>query len=403
MFLEHHYLKSALITISLLTVVIIAQKIFFHLFKRFFQKYLSQGEHPIAKFFNDDKFFYWITFLPTPIYIYFGIESVPDLTEKAIFHIQKLLLVLLIFIFLRVLSQFLRIIEVIYQKSSKAHSRPIKGYLQTINILAFCVGALYAMAIILNKSPLVLFSGLGAITAILMLIFKDTLLSLVAGIQITTNELIRVGDWIEIPQFNADGSVIEIALHTVKVQNWDKTITVIPAHKFLENSFKNWRGMQESGGRRIKRSLYVDIQSIKFLEESDVEKFKKVKVLKGYLDNKEKEISAHNLSIDECDRAALPNIRKLTNVGTFRSYISYYLKNHPQIHKDLTFIVRQLAPTSEGLPIEIYVFTNDTRWAIYEDVQSNIFDHLLAIMPEFGLRHYQKPTGHDLSQIAFHS
>lgn len=399
MFFEHHYVKSAIITISLFLIVVIAQKIFFHLFKRFFQRYLSQGEHPIAKFFNDDKFFYWVTFLPTPIYIYFGIESVPDLTEKALFHIQKLLLVLLIFVFLRVLSQFLRIVEIIYQSSTKANSKPIKGYLQSIHIVAFLVGVLYALAIILNKSPLVLFSGLGAVTAILMLIFKDTLLSLVAGIQITTNELIRVGDWIEIPQFNADGSVIEIALHTVKVQNWDKTITVIPAHKFLENSFKNWRGMQESGGRRIKRSLFVDIQSIRFLNESDTEKFKKVRVLKGYMDSKEKEILEYNRNVDENERNVLPNIRKLTNVGTFRSYISYYLQNHPQIHKDLTFIVRQLAPTSEGLPIEIYVFTNDTRWAVYEDVQSNIFDHLLAIMPEFGLRHYQKPTGHDLSQI----
>ncbi len=399
MFFENHYINSILISISLLIVVFIAQKLFFHLFKRFFQKYLSRGDHPIAKFFNDEKFFYWITFIPTPLYIYFGIESIPDLSTKATLYIQRLLLVLLIFAFLRVLDQLLRITENIYQSTSKANSKPIKGYLQSINIVAFCVGVLYAMAIILDKSPIVLFSGLGAVTAILMLIFKDTLLSLVAGIQITTNELIRVGDWIEIPQFNADGEVVEIALHTVKVQNWDKTITVIPAHKFLENSFKNWRGMEESGGRRIKRSLYVDIQSIRFLNESDTEKFKKVKVLKGYMNSKEKEILEYNLSVDESERSILPNVRKLTNVGTFRNYISYYLQNHPQIHKDLTFIVRQLAPTPEGLPIEIYVFTNDTRWAVYEDVQSNIFDHLLAIMPEFGLRHYQKPTGHDLSHF----
>lgn len=393
------YVQTFGTILLLIVIVLIAQKLLFMVCKKLIKNFLSNGEHQIAKFFNDDKFIYWTSYAPTPLYLYYGASTIPNVDSSILTITQRILLVILIFIFLRILSQILRISDLIYKNSLMASTRPIKGYLQSISMIAHFMGILSAIAILLNKSPLVFISGLGAITAVLLLVFKDSILSFVAGIQITVNDLIRVGDWIEIPQFNADGAVIEIALHTVKVQNWDKTITVIPAHKFLENSFKNWRGMQESGGRRIKRSIFVDVKSIRFLTDEDINKYKKINLLKDYMSSKEKELTIHNDKFDEDSKNILPNIRKLTNVGTFRNYVSFYLRNHPHIHKDLTFLVRQLAPTSEGLPIEIYVFTNDVRWAYYEEIQANIFDHLLAIMPEFDLRYFQQPSGYDFSQI----
>ena len=385
----------------LIIVVVLAQKLLSMISKRLLSKIISDGGPSAVQYFNNKQFIYWISYALTPLYLYYGVESIPNLDLKITAVTQRILLVILIFIMLRILSSFLKIIDRIYIDLLKHSTKPIKGYLQSLNLIAHLLGVLTAFAILLDKSPWVLLSGLGALTAILLLVFKDSILSLVAGIQITANDLIKVGDWIEMPQFHADGNVIEIALHTVKVQNWDKTITVIPAHQFLENSFKNWRGMQESGGRRIKRSLLIDVKSIRFLDDEDIEKYKKINLLHDYMSSKEKELAISNEKFDENTRSILLNIRQLTNVGTFRNYVSSYLKNNPHIHKDRTFLVRQLAPTPEGLPIEIYVFTNDIRWAYYEEIQSNIFDHLLAIMPEFDLRYFQLPSGHDISQLKF--
>jgi len=229
-----------------------------------------------------------------------------------------------------------------------------------------------------------------------MLVFKDTILSLVASVQLTTNDLIRVGDWIEMPQFGADGDVVDVQLHTIKVQNWDKTITTIPTHRLITDSFKNWRGMSQSGARRIKRALYVDVSSIRFQTQDEVEHFTRFALLKDYVRRKEQELAEYHESL-ETDSDV--NRRRLTNIGTFRAYAYNYLKNHPKIHKEATLIVRQLGPGPEGLPLEIYCFTNTTEWAVYEDIQSDIFDHLLAIVPEFGLRVYQKPAGTDLANL----
>jgi miniconductance mechanosensitive channel len=241
-------------------------------------------------------------------------------------------------------------------------------------------------------------SGLGAMTAVLLLIFKDTILSFIASLQITFNDLFRIGDWLEIPDFGADGDVIDIALHTVQIQNWDKTISVIPTHKLIDGTFKNWRGMQESGGRRIKRSVLIDISSIKFCDEEMIKKYKKYQILRNYVEQKEKEIEQYNQEYN-IDTSELINGRRMTNIGTFRAYVEEYLKRNTNINKDLTFLVRQLAPGHQGLPIEIYVFTNDTRWAFYEKIQADIFDHILAIVPEFDLRIFQAPTGYNLESI----
>ena len=297
------------------------------------------------------------------------------------------------------ISQVTKIINNIYNKQQVSRERPIKGYLQTIEILAYLLGTIFIVASLAEKSPLILLSGLGAATAILLLVFRDSILSLVAGMQLTMNGSIRVGDWIEMPQFNADGEVLEIALHNVKVQNWDKTITMIPAHKFLENSFKNWRGMQESGGRRIKRAIHLDLTSIRFLTEEDVQQFMKVTLLKDYLLQKQIEIADANAGVDGDLVGSGVNFRRLTNVGTFRAYVKEYLKRHPQINQNMTIMVRQMSPEAEGLPLEIYVFTNDTRWIVYEDIQADIFDHLLSALPEFGLRMYQHPAGSDVRSI----
>ena len=241
-------------------------------------------------------------------------------------------------------------------------------------------------------------SGLGALTAVLLLVFKDTILGLVAGVQLSANKMVAVGDWIEMPKYGADGDVIEVALTTVKVQNWDKTVTTIPAYALISDSFKNWRGMQESGGRRIKRSVSIDVQTIVFCDEEMLGRFAKIKYIAEYIQKKKDELARFNQEL-KVDDSSLVNGRRMTNVGTFRAYVVAYLKHHPKIHQEMTFLVRQLAPSENGLPIEVYVFSNDKVWANYEAIQADIFDHILAVVPEFDLRVFQVPTGNDFRRL----
>jgi miniconductance mechanosensitive channel len=259
----------------------------------------------------------------------------------------------------------------------------------------FIITTVLIIAVLIDRSPLILLSGLGAIAAVLMLVFQDTLLSLVASVQISSSDMVRVGDWIEMPQLNADGDVIDIALHTVKVQNWDKTITTLPTRRLITDPFKNWRGMHESGGRRIKRSLYLDQNSICFLSDDEQERLGRFKLLEDYLSRKNQEISNWNSALGEKAKEMV-NTRRITNIGTFRAYVEHYLRSHPGIHQNMTLLVRQLSPTPEGLPLEIYCFTSTTKWAEYESIQSDIFDHLLAILPEFMLQVFQNPSGTDV-------
>lgn len=312
--------------------------------------------------------------------------------------IQRIAFSYIVFIFLLSIDKFLDVINDIYSNFEVSRSKPIKGYLQVIKIVLYIIGIIIIIGVLIDRSPWLLLSGIGAATAVLLLIFQNSLLGLVAGIQLSANNMVRLGDWIEMPKYAADGDVIEISLHTVKIQNWDKTITTIPTHALISESFKNWRGMQESTGRRIKRSVYIDMTSIKFCTAEMLERFKKIRYIKEYLDNKEKEIEAHNKSHD-IDSSNIVNGRHLTNIGTFRAYIERYLHNHPRVHKGMIQMVRQLQPTENGLPIEIYVFTNDTAWVAYEAIQSDIFDHILAVIPEFDLRIYQGPTGYDFRYI----
>ena len=295
-----------------------------------------------------------------------------------------------------VLDALLNGVLTIYRTFDVATRVPIRGFLQVIKVVLFFIVGIFVLSILMNESPKFFLGGLGALTAVLMLVFKDPILGLVGGIQLSTNDMVRIGDWVSLPKFNADGPVIDISLTTVKVQNWDKTITTIPTYSLISDSFKNWRGMSDSGGRRIKRSLHVDISSIRFCTDEMLERFRKIESISEYIEAKNAEVTAYNAE-HGVDQTIEINGRRMTNVGTFRAYVTAYLHNHPRIHQEgLTFLVRQLEPGPKGLPIEVYVFTRTTAWVEYEDIQADIFDHLLAAAPEFDLRVFQDPTDKDI-------
>ena len=283
---------------------------------------------------------------------------------------------------------------------ASAHKvRSIKSYVQLGKLMLMLAGAIVAVAVLMDRSPFIVLSGLGAMSAVLMLVFKDTILSFTAGVQLSSNDMLRIGDWIEMPQVGADGDVIDIALHTVKVQNWDKTITTIPTWRLMSESYRNWRGMNESGGRRIKRTLQIDVGSVRFLEADEMARFTDFALLHDYMQEKRSAVERANADARTAlgERVKLvANQRRLTNIGTFRAYVLAYLQAHPDIHQTMTLMVRTLEPTPEGVPLELYCFTSTTQWVRYENIQGDIFDHLLAVLPEFGLRLYQRPSGSDV-------
>ena len=312
--------------------------------------------------------------------------------------VQNATLIFIILIGMLVIDAALNAALDIYRTFEISREIPGKGFIQVFKIVSGFVGSILIISILLDRSPVYFLSGLGAITAVLLLVFKDTILGLVAGVQLSANKMVAVGDWIEMPKYGADGDVIEVALTTVKVQNWDKTITTIPAYALISDSFKNWRGMQQSGGRRIKRAVYIDINTIHFCTEEMLNRFSKIKYISDYIQKKKDELANHNTE-QQIDLSSLVNGRRMTNLGTFRAYVLAYLHNHPMISLDMTLLVRQLAPGENGLPVEIYVFSKDIVWANYEAIQADIFDHILAVVPEFDLRVYQSPSGGDFRAL----
>lgn len=328
---------------------------------------------------------------------YLGVPWVPELNSALIEIVRNVSVAYMALMVVLALSGMLSAVNDLYEHRDGHIRRPIKSYIQISKIVLFIFGGVFAVSALLDKSPLILLSGFGALTAVILVVFKDTLLSLVASIQLSSLDMLRVGDWIEMPDYDADGDVIDVALHTVRVQNWDKTITTIPTHKFISESFKNWRGMSRSGGRRIKRALMLDQQSIRFLSEDEIAHFRRFALLRDYLDRKQEELTTYNAKVGASDDAA--NLRQLTNIGTFRAYLFAYLQHHPEIHNDMTLLVRQLEPTAEGLPVELYCFTNTVQWGEYERIQSDLFDHVYAILARFGLRAYQHPSGMDLKDL----
>lgn len=344
---------------------------------------------------TSDKAAAWLATAAPLLVISLGIAFVPYLPEQAYTAIRNTAQALIVISVAMAIVTALAYLNELYERQPRSKDRPIKGFIQLLKIVVLCGAAIVLVSVVIDQSPLLLLSGLGAITAVLLLVFKDTILSLVASVQLTTNDMLRVGDWITMPSMNADGDVVDISLHTVKVQNFDKTITTIPTHRLVSDSYQNWRGMAESGGRRIKRSIVLDQTSIRFLSGEQVNELGKFKMLKDYLAAKRDEIAEWNARELQGEDAPV-NARRLTNIGTFRAYVQAYLEWHPRIGEGFTLLVRQMPSGPQGLPIEIYCFTDTTGWNEYEDIQGDIFDHLLAIVPEFDLKLFQEPTGRDL-------
>ena len=366
---------------------------------RFISKVVARTRFTWDDVIQERKVFHRLAHVAPAAVVYYGAVVVPGLPEPVTQVVQRVALAFMVLVVAVSINAFLSAINDIYATRPDAKSRPIKGYLQIVAIVLYIAAGILIISLLLDRSPAVFLGGLAGLTAVVLLVFRDTILSLVASIQLTQNDMIAVGDWIEMSKFGADGDVVDIALHTVKVQNWDKTITTIPTHKLIEDSFKNWRGMSQAGGRRVKRSLNLDLGTIRFLTAEEVERFGRFELLRDYIRGKQEELEAYNAELAGDGGEAIANARHLTNVGTFRAYIVNYLRNHPTVHQGMTLLVRQLQSGPTGLPMEIYVFSNDTNWIHYEAFQSDIFDHLLAMVPEFGLRVFQEPSGEDVRAV----
>lgn len=346
----------------------------------------------------EKKVFNRLAHIVPALIVFYSIGIVLVEYAQILSFVRSSIYVYLIIMVLLALDAFINSLHQIYTNLAIAKDRPISGYIQVIKIIVYFVAIILILSILLGKKPTVLLTGLGAMAAVLMLVFKDTILGFVASVQLSANDMVRIGDWITMPSHKADGDVLEITLNTVKVQNFDKTICTIPTYALVSESFINWRGMEESGGRRIKRYIQIDMKSVKFNSDEMVDKFRKIQYLSVYIDSKEHELAAYNEK-HGIDNSVIVNGRRMTNLGTFRKYLEEYLKHHPKIHNDMTFLVRQLQPNEKGIPIEIYVFSNDQAWARYEEIQADIFDHILAVIPEFELSVYQNPSGEDFDRL----
>jgi len=379
---------SMLFTLILISIVAnyITKKIITVFFKNFIENTKTRWDNI---FYNCHVFTRLSHLIPILVFsvgskVIFPADDYPLLLA----NIHKFTSLYLLFAFALVIHSLLSAFDAIYRSYKMSKQRPINSYIQVLKIILWIFTTVASISLLMSKDLWALFLGMSGMMAIIMLVFKDTLLGFVAGMQITANDMLRLDDWLEMPSRGADGDVIDITLNTVKVRNWDKTI----------ESFKNWRGMSESGGRRIKRSISIDMTSVKFCDQEMLESFMEIEFLKDYLLNKQKEIDTHNKETGK-DLSNLVNGRRITNIGTFRAYIYAYLKKNPKIHNELTFLVRQLAPGATGIPIEVYVFSNDQDWVNYEGIQADIFDHILAVIPEFGLRVFQDPIGSDFKKV----
>lgn len=300
--------------------------------------------------------------------------------------------------FLMFINSFLSAVYHIYSESEQFKGRPLKGLLQSIQVIVIFVGAIVIVGVVVGKSPMVLLTGLGASAAILMLVFKDSIMGFVSGIQLSANNMLKVGDWIVMPKYGADGTVLEVTLNTVKVRNWDNTIVTIPPYALVSDSFQNYRGMRESGGRRVKRSVNIDMNSVRFCTPEMLEKYKRIGLLKPYIEETERRVARFNEE-NHVDNSVLVNGLRQTNLGVFRAYLTAYLKSIPEVNTELTCMVRQLQPTETGIPLELYFFSSVKDWVPYEGIQADVFDHVLAVVPEFDLRIFQNPTGADFRKL----
>ena len=391
---ENEIFTSTLIIIAILIIAWLGDWITKKIIRGVVKSYVDRSKNVYDDIIYEKRVFSRLSKLVPALIIYFTINLAVPYNLKFVQVVRDILGVYMVFVVSLTITAFFNAINEIYDKNPKHKGRSIKSYIQAVNIIVYSLAIIIGLSIILHKDVTTLLAGLGAMTAVILLIFKDSILGLVAGTQLTANDMIRVGDWIVVPKFNADGVVEEITLNIVKVRNWDKTVTSVPTYALMTNAFINWRGMEESGVRRIKRHINIDMKSVKFVDDKLFEKFSKIQLIKDYLKQKKEEIDEYNKT-HGIDPSNPVNGRRMTNIGTFRKYLEAYLKHNENIHTGVTFLVRHLQPTEKGLPIEIYVFSKIQEWAKYEEIQADIFDHILAAIPEFELRIFQEPAGHD--------
>ncbi len=395
---EFVYIGVFLLVIILLAVIanFITKKIILKVIQKLVAKSKTQWDDMLL----DKKFLNKVTHIVPALILFLLLPIALQDYPQAISITKNAILVYMVIMVLLAIDALINGFHAVYKSLPMSKGKSIKSFVQVGKIIFYFIGGIAIISILLNKEIGAIFAGLGAMAAVLMLVFKDSILGLVGGVQLSSNDMVRVGDWISMPSRNADGDVIEISLNTVKVQNFDKTITTIPTYSLVNESFTNWRGMQESGGRRIRRHILIDTSSIKLCTPEMIHKFKKIQVLKDYIEKKQKELEEFNKS-NNIDNSVVVNGRRMTNIGTFRAYLTEYLKNHPAIYSEgMTFLLRQLQPTETGLPLEIYVFTKTTNWVEYESIQADVFDHVLATAKEFDLKVFQNPTGFDFQQLA---
>lgn len=397
--IEMNHTTSLVMIVSIIFLTAVVVHIILHwIVLRAFEKRASASSRLWLKIITQNKLFHRLAFtlqgiivnIQATLWLQKSSEAADILTRCAQLWIMTYSLLSLF--------SLLDIILNLSQKWPAASQLPLKGIFQGIKLIGAIIVGILMISLLIGQSPAILISGLGAMAAVLMLVFKDPILGLVAGIQLSANDMLKLGDWLEMPKYGADGTVIDIGLTTVKVRNWDNTITTIPTWSLVSDSFKNWSGMSASGGRRIKRSVNIDVTSIHFLDDDEKQRLLAAHLLKPYLTSRHQEIDEWNKQLDAPESAL--NHRRMTNIGTFRAYLNEYLRHHPRIRKDMTLMVRQLAPNDHGLPIEIYAFTNTVAWLEYESIQADIFDHIFAVVEEFGLRIHQTPTGSDIRALS---
>ena len=391
-------LTSGIILVVILAIAFLGDAICRHIILTAVARLVKKTKAMWDDIVFDRKVLTHVSHLVAPIVLYILLPlAISNLGLLS--FIQRICMIYIIAVFLKFISSLLTALFHVYSEKEQFRDRPLKGLLQTVQVILFFIGGIIIVSILIDKSPMVLLTGLGASAAVLMLVFKDSIMGFVSGIQLSANNMLRVGDWIQMPKYGADGTVIEVTLNTVKVRNWDNTITTIPPYALVSDSFQNWRGMQESGGRRIKRSIRIDMNSVKFCTPEMLAKYKKIQLLKDYIEETEKVIEDYNKE-HGIDNSILVNGRRQTNLGVFRAYLTNYLKSLPTVNQDLTCMVRQLQPTEQGIPLELYFFSAIKAWVPYEGVQADVFDHVLAIIPEFDLHVFQNPTGEDFRELS---
>ena len=390
-------LTSTIILVIILAIAFLGDAICKHVILTTVTRLVKKTKATWDDVVFDRKVMIYLSHLVAPIILYILLPLAISNAGLLTF-ILRICMIYIIAVFLKFISALLSALYHVYSEREQFRDRPLKGLLQTVQVILFFIGGIIIVSILIDKSPMVLLTGLGASAAVLMLVFKDSIMGFVSGIQLSANNMLKVGDWITMPKYGADGTVIEVTLNTVKVRNFDNTITTIPPYLLISDSFQNWQGMQESGGRRVKRSINIDMTSVRFCTPEMLEKYRKIQLLTNYVEETERVVEEYNKEHD-IDNSVLVNGRRQTNLGVFRAYLTNYLKSLPTVNQDLTCMVRQLQPTETGIPLELYFFSANKVWVAYEGIQADVFDHVLAIIPEFDLRVFQNPSGADLHRI----